>query len=370
MRKRAFALLVVSAITPAASASAQPLYERFSLASTAALDVFGGDNVSSRPQIIIDIVGTARLGGGWQAFIRPWFRQPRPTAPGAEAPPWDAQIYQASLRYEHNGAVSTRVDLGYMPSPIGLGIFDVNPKQNPVISGHSSYFTPMLPFDTGTGNPRVPAIASTYPLAGVVTASTTKLDARVGVANSSPVRISIAGVKTNPDSTPVIEAGAGVTPLIGLRLGMSFAHGAYLTGSEIAPSSSPQTDRMLTLVGLESEYAFRYTRLTGEVVHDTLGAPGGNVGATTWFVQGQQVIPAAPRWYLAGRHEGTSSPIVGFGVVFGAQPTMMANEVTAGFRVSRDVLLKASYYTRRPYGRIGDWDHQGAVQAVWDHRWW
>jgi hypothetical protein len=216
----------------------------------------------------------------------------------------------------------------------------------------------------------VPAIASTYPLAGVVTVSTTRWDARAGVANSSPARVSIAGVKSNPDSTPVVEAGAGVTPTIGLRLGMSFAHGVYLTGTEIAPTSTSQTDRMVTLAGFEGEYAFRYTRLTGEVIRDTFGTPTGDVGATTWFVEGQQIIPAAPRWYVAGRHEGTSAPVVGAGVVFGAQPTMLANEITAGFRVNRDVLLKASYYTRRPYGRIGDWDHQGAVQAVWDHRWW
>ena len=49
---------------------------------------------------------------------------------------------------------------------------------------------------------------------------------------------------------------------------------------------------------------------------------------------------------------------------------MLANELTAGFRVNRDILLKASSYTRRPYGRVGDWDHQGGVQIVWDHRWW
>jgi hypothetical protein len=78
-------------------------------------------------------------------FFRPWFRQARP-APGFEAPPWDAQIYQASVRYERSGPVSTRVDVGFMPSPVGLGVFDVNPKQNPKIAGHSSYFVPMLPF--------------------------------------------------------------------------------------------------------------------------------------------------------------------------------------------------------------------------------
>lgn len=364
MRSVALALLACSAV-PIASARAQTPYERFSLDTTAAIDLFGGNNVSGDPQVIVDIVATARLGNGWQAFFRPWFRQARP-APGFEAPPWDAQIYQASLRYERTGTVSTRVDMGYMPSPVGLGIFDVNPKQNPTIAGHFSYFVPMLPFDTGSA--RVPAIASTYPLAAVFTASTTKWDARVGLTNSSPVRISVPAVTANPESTPVFEAGAGVTPTIGLRLGMSFAHGEYLTASEFAPIL-PQVGRRMTLVGLEGEYAFRYTKLTGEVVHDTFATiSSGNVGATTWFIQGIQTL--APRWYIAGRHEGTSSPVVATGAFFAPQPTMLSNELTAGFRVNRDIILKASYYTRRPYGRVGDWDHQAGVQAVWDHRWW
>jgi hypothetical protein len=364
MRSVALSLLLCGA-APVVSAAAQSPYERFSLNTTAAIDVFGGGNVSNRPQAVIDIVATARLGNGWQVFFRPWFRQARP-APGFEAPPWDAQIYQASVRYERSGPVSTRVDVGFMPSPVGLGVFDVNPKQNPTIAGHSSYFVPMLPFDTGSA--RVPAIASTYPLAAVITAATPIWDARVALTNSSAVRISIPGVTANPDSTPVFEAGAGVTPIIGLRVGVSFSHGAYLTASEFAPTL-PQADRRMTLVGFEGEYAFRYTKVTGEVVHDTFGTiSSGDVRATTWFVEGTQTL--TPRWYLAGRHEGTSSPIVATGAFFGTQPTMLANELTAGFRVNRDILLKASYYTRRPYGRVGDWDHQGGVQIVWDHRWW
>lgn len=73
----------------------------------------------------------------------------------------------------------------------------------------------------------------------------------------------------------------------------SFARGAYLMGGEIVPSSGLQTDRTVTLVAFESEYAFRYTRLAGEVIHDTFATPSGHVGATTWFVEGQQTIAAA-----------------------------------------------------------------------------
>jgi len=47
----------------------------------------------------------------------------------------------------------------------------------------------------------------------------------------------------------------------------------------------------------------------------------------------------------------------------------MANELTAVFRINRDILLKGSYYTRQPYGRQ-DWDKQAAIQAVFQKRWW
>ena len=147
MRKLGVAMALLCIAAPA---RAQSAYERFGLDTTASVDLFRGDNVNDRPQIIVDVTGTARLGRGWQAYFRPWFRLPRPSTTTTPAVPWDAQIYQASLQYEHSGPISTRVDLGFMPSPIGLGLFDVNPRQNPTVAGHLNYFVPMLPFDTGS----------------------------------------------------------------------------------------------------------------------------------------------------------------------------------------------------------------------------
>jgi len=358
MRKAGAALLL---LLTAAPLRAQTAYERFGLDTTASIDFFGGDNVAGDPQIVVDITGTVRLGNGWQAYIRPWFRRPRPAiANGVKAPQpaWDAQIYQASLRYERSGPVSTRVDVGYMPSPIGLGIFDVNPRQNPTIAGHSSYFSPLPPFDTNAV--RVPAIASTYPLAAVVTLSGAHWDARAALTNSSPVRISVPFVSTNPKATPVFEAGGGVTPITGLRFGVSFAKGVYIKNSELVPGLFPG-DRELTLAGFEGEYAFRYTKISGEFIHDNFTLPSAEFGAHEWFIQAAQTI--APRWTVAGRHEGTSM------LLFGTPQHLYANELTVGFRATRDVTVKASFYARQAYGRT-DWDNQFAVQAVFQRRWW
>jgi hypothetical protein len=273
-------------------------------------------------------------------------------------------LYQASVRYERPGAVATRVDAGYLASPVGLGLFDANPRTNPTIAGHTSYFTPMLPFDAGGA--RTPAIASTYPLGTVVTLSAVRWDARAAIVNSAPVRSMIIGASTNPSATPVLEAGAGITPTTGLRLGVAFAHGAYLTADELAPTAAPG-DRNLTLVGFEGDYAVRYTKLTGEFVRDRFTLAGDVAVAYAWFIQGTQTL--TPRWFVAGRHEGTDAPVTGAGIVFRGQPRLLANELTAGYRVTRDVTVKASYYARQSYGRL-TWDQQGGVQLVWQHRWW
>src|SRR5438309_1559369 len=90
------ALVLAVLALPASAATAQSV-ERFTIDSVASIDLFGGDNVSNRPQIIVDISAGVRLGDHWQVVFRPWFRQARPTTPGGGVPPWDAEIYQAGV---------------------------------------------------------------------------------------------------------------------------------------------------------------------------------------------------------------------------------------------------------------------------------
>ncbi len=335
---------------------AQESVSRFSLESALSADVFDGDNVSTRPNLIVDVTAQLRLGDHWVVYVRPWARLPRTTV-------WDWEIYQAAVRYERGGRVAVRVDAGRIASPIGLGLMDASPATNPTIMPHIAYFSPMLPFDTG--GPRVNAIASTYPLGVVATASTDRWDARAAVVSTTPTRIDEVHLATNPPSTPTVEAGAGVTPIVGLRLGVSFARGAYLSRSELR--QPPATDPDATIVGIEGEYAFRYTKVSGEWIRNRLDARGTTFDASTWFVQGQQTL--SPRWFVAGRHEGVASPVAGSGTVFAANTVFKAVEGTAGFRLTPELTLRGSYYTRQPYGR-STWDQQVGAQIVWARRWW
>ena len=99
------------------------------------------------------------------------------------------------------GRIATRVDLGYILSPIGLGMLDMRPDTNPMIMTHLSYLVPMPSFDAGV--PAALPIASSYPLGGQLTASTTKWDARAAVVASPPNRSYVLYASSpNPEPHP------------------------------------------------------------------------------------------------------------------------------------------------------------------------
>lgn len=336
--------------------------ERFTADSVVAVDVFGGQNVSSRPQIVIDASTAVRVSDHWQLVVRPWLRQARPSTPTAAVPDLDVQLYQAGARYERPGRVSTRIDLGQIVSPVGLGMLDWRPNLNPTILPHLTYVVPMPVFDATV--PRQVPVSQAYPLGGLVTVSTLKWDARAALVNAAPTRGWALGAANNPRSTPVVEAGAGVTPVIGLRLGVSMAHGKYVTAGE-----APRTPdgRMMTLVGGEGEFAFGYTKVSGEIVRTAFDTSTGTAVAYEYFLQGMQTL--TPRLFAAARYETSSAPPLDTGIVPGVRTHMNTFEATAGVRVTRDVTIRGSFYARHSYTAAA-WDQQAGVSMVWARRWW
>ena len=118
-----------------------------------------------------------------------------------------------------------------------------------------------------------------------------------------------------------------MTPTAGLRLGLTFASGDYVTGEEL---TVPQNDgRGLRMIAFEGEYSFGYTRVSGEVVRDRLEKAVGADTAYTWFVQGTQTL--TPRWFVAARQEGASAPPLHTGAVIGSRPSLHTTEATVGY---------------------------------------
>ena len=342
-------------------ASAQSL-ARFSLDSAVSIDVFRGQNTVEDPNIIVDVTAVLRLADGWLLYVRPWFREPR--LPHIEDPDsWNKQIYQAAIQYEHAAPISTRVDLGYIVSPIGLGMMDTRPGVNPTISPHLSYLQPMPVFDPRA--PRVSTIASTYPLGGQLTLSTTRWDARLALVSSAPTRVSVINGANNPRATPVIVAGGGITPTIGLRVGAAIATGVYALGEELTVHE--EDGRSFHMFNIESEYAVGYTKIAGEYTHTRLEATTATETARAWFVQGTRTL--SPRWFLAARQEGVSAPPLRTGIVPGTRRTFHTTEGTIGYHLTRDFTLRGSFMNRKAYTRT-TWDQQLGLSLVWARRWW
>jgi hypothetical protein len=323
--------------------------------SAVSINRFAGQHAADQPDIVVDITATARLGKGWVAYARPWFRRAS-TDPYAVS----KEIYQAALEYQRSGPLSTRVDLGYILSPIGLGLLDMRPDTNPTIMPHLSYLVPMPSFDAAA--PATLPIASSYPLGGQITLSTSKWDARAAVTSAPPNRSFVLGAATpNPLSRPTYVAGGGLSPKNGLRIGAAYAAGVYATTNEL--TQLPATGRHLHMMSLEGEYAFGYTKIAGEVTHDTLELSTGHVVATEWFLQGVQTL--SPRWFVAARHEGANAPPRSVGK---PAPTLRVSEMTGGFRMSTDFTLRTSVLRRKMYfSPVIDW--QVGASLVWARRW-
>jgi hypothetical protein len=349
-------LLTLLALYPTLLYAQPQTPARFSVDSAVQIDQLQGQSTVDRPNIVIDVTASMRLGPGWTLYMRPWFRQPRNST-------WDREIYQAAVQYERTGRVSTRVEAGYIVSPVGLGMMDTRPGVNPTILPHLSYVTPMPAFDAGA--PRVQPIASSYPLGAQVTASGLKWDARGGVISAPTNRIFIVNAPTpNPKPRPFVVAGGGITPRVGLRLGASYGAGEYVTREELAVPSA--NGRMLRMASIEGDYAFGYSRFTGEMTRDRLETSAGTETAYAWFIQGTQTL--APRWFVAARQEGASAPPLRTATVTGRRTIFHVTEATLGYRLTPELAVRGSFITRKAFTR-SDWDQQAGVSLVWARRW-
>lgn len=361
MRSRVFrsvSLGVLLMLLGWSSAVAQPA-ARMSVDSAVSVNQFVGENAGEEPDIVVDVTASARLGRGWVAYIRPWFRR-APTDPYART----TEIYQAALQHERSGRVSTRVDLGYILSPIGLGLLDMRADTNPTITPHLSYLVRMPAFDRGA--PSALPIAASYPLGGQLTISATKWDSRVALVASPPNRSFVLyAPRPNPLARPIAVFGGGVTPKTGLRLGAAVAAGEYAKATELTPAAS--AGRGLRMLSVEGEWAFGYTKLSAELTHDWIETAGITEKASEWFLQGVHTL--TPRWFVGGRLERASAPPLRAVGVPVRERTLRVSEATAGFRLSPELTLRGSFLSRKLY--FGPTrDQQVGASLVWARRWW
>lgn len=355
------ALLVAATLVVASAesvlAQAPAALSRVSLDTVGMVDLFAGDATNGRPDASVDISSVVRLSARWAIHVRPWFFK------SSSADVWNKEIYQAAVRYEQGGRVGLRVDAGYIASPIGLGMLDMRADINPTIQPHLSYFVPLMPFDRGA--PMMRPIASSYPLGALATMSADRWDVRAAIVNSAPTRRFVLGAEGNPHATPVAIAGGGVTPIAGLRIGASAAHGQYATAGEL--SAAAAGDRMLTMWTIEGEYAFGYTKIAAEVTRDEFDRDSAHDRAGSWYVQGTHTL--SPRWYVSGRHEAIDAPVPFYAAPGSPRLSFRTTEATAAYRMTRELTLRTSVTAGSGYGATTT-DQRIGAQMVWSRRWW
>jgi hypothetical protein len=325
----------------------------FALDTAASVDqtrTFSGTNSSG---VIVDAVMSVGFGAGFEGIVRPWAqRQP--------SGDWNRQVWIAAVRYQRPGPIGLRVDAGLIPSPVGLSNLMLRPQLNPTVSLPASLFQP-LP-STEVGAPRATLLGAVYAYGANATVSTNHWDARVAIIDTSPLRTRRIFASTNPPRFDNVVIGGGVTPFVGLRVGASVTHGGWQRANE-TPTITENRDA--TIVTIESEFSFRYTKLLGEWVRDTMETSGDDTVATGWYVQGQQTL--TPRWFIAGRVERMSAPALTPLLTIEEQH-LNGVEETLGFRLTPEFTLRADHRARQSFGRPS-FDHQVALSVLWWRRW-
>lgn len=298
---------------------------------------------------ILDAFIGVRLAPGLEFVARPWTQR---QASGD----WNRQLWLAAVRYERKGPIGVRVEGGLISSPVGLANLTLRPHLNPTVAQPASLFQAMPAPEPLS--PRVTLLGAVYPLGVSTTVSATHWDVRGALIDTSPMRTRRVFGDTNPRFTNVV-IGGGYTPVVGVRVGGSITRGAWRSADELPLSDS---DRMATVVTIEAEASFRYTKIVGEWVRDSLETTTGHAVESGWYVQGQQTL--TPRWFVAARVERLSGP----SVVPGSRLTFSGAEEAVGFRVTPEVTLRASYRARRLFAQ-SNFSHQAMASVVWARRW-
>jgi hypothetical protein len=345
-----------------------------------AIEAVASGSVSSAddgdPFLMFDQTTTVGVGRGWDVVVRPWARR----MPGGD---WAAEMYQLQVRYTSSTRIPVRLDTGIICSPIGLSTLELRPDVNPTIGAPFYYFVPLPAFD---GNfDRVTLMSGGYPLGALVSASGSHWDLRGGITDTTPTRARSVFSGTSAPSATQLVMGGGVTPMTGLRFGGAMAIGRYRinalsqrtvaipdtsVGREYATegvvaTGTPLPDAKVAVFNLEGEYAIGYTRITGEVVVDrfeTMISPAVSRGYNLLAVR-----TLSPRWFVAGRGVGASTPVL-IGTSAGRRIARSA-ETTLGYRLNRTITFRAAYQGSTSFSRAS-WQHGIAVSTVWSQRWW
>jgi hypothetical protein len=298
-------------------------------------------------QLIVDPFATVEIAPRLQVSLRPLFWR-------VITGDWEAYVAHASLRYEFERGTRWRIEAGKFTSPIGLGMTENRANVNDgIIWWHRGYYS-YLPAMGGGAAPHA-LISSIYPVGVQINTSARRWDARVALIDRAPTdffHLDDAPRRANG------VVGAGISPRQGMRLGVGAAWGR---------SGNAALEEPYTLVNVEGEVAFGYTKISGEWTRDRFETPSGGAVAQGLTLQGRHTL--SPRIYVHARATAIESP--NLAPVSGAPTTRMSWYVdsTLGYYVSPEATVRVAHSAIRRWN-VPAVDHQIGVSIVWSKRWW
>ena len=182
-----------------------------------------------------------------------------------------------------------------------------------------------------------------------------RIDARLQLTSGSPM---------NPQRTTAVgdslswTAGAGYTIRQGFRVGVSGFRGPYLSPAVAVflPDGTAVRDFPASAVGVDAQWAHGRWSLNGEVQRFEFTSPNFAVAPslTSSYIEAKGII--TPRVYAAVRTGWLRSGHVVDNAGVSADhfaPLLESYEISSGFWVRRNQLLKGSYEWLRPVGSPG-----------------
>lgn len=339
--------LILAAVTSAHAQTTTTGTRAVAFDTVVGVQDFFDDSGAWKTQLIVDPFGTVEVAPRLQVSVRPLIWR---VMTGA----WEVYVPQASIRYEFEKGTKWRIEAGKFTSPIGLGMTENRASVNDgVIWWHRGYYS-YLPAIGGGAAPHA-LIASIYPMGVQANTSAKHWDARVAFIDRAPTDF------FHQEGAPArgnAVVGGGITPRQGLRIGAGAAWGR---------SGDANLSDRYALVNVEGEYAFAYTKVSGEWTRDRFETPTGDREAHGATLQVKQTL--TPRIFVHTRATAITSPVTI--VATGEMPnrTSWYADTTLGYLVGPETTVRLAHSAIRRWN-VPNVDNQVGISIVWARRWW
>jgi hypothetical protein len=265
------------------------------------------------PHVVVYVAGTMETGNARDESGTEWYTE------------------LAGVRYTQSNAFV--VDAGKIQPVVGTFAARRYSTRNPLIGMPDGY--PLQ-----------------YPLGLQASGASGPFDYRAAVI-SLPVQHE--GYTPEPTPTPRPAIGAGFTPAIGARIGVSATWGPYLNRNLAPTLLAGRSWRAYSegIYAADAQLSRGYLELHGELARSTYEVPDGDAGiktvrGLTYYTEAKYTL--TPRLFAAARFERNDYPYIQpiSDVAWVANPTNMYNgEAGLGYRLTSRALLKASVRSDR-----------------------